>query len=67
VGDSLLPALATAADSVELQYYLVEANLILDQPQRACRVLLQMESAARRTPFRNAVANYLADTALGCR
>jgi len=64
--DRVLPTLPTRADTVEATYYAIEANLILDRPGEACRLLKGVRAKARGTSFEGSIARYLADSDLGC-
>ncbi len=63
----LLPRLPSDRDRVEAQLRGAEAYLVLDQPEKACRLLLSIERAAAGTPLRANVAVYLDDAELACR
>jgi eukaryotic-like serine/threonine-protein kinase len=62
----LLPTLTTRTDSVEATYYAVEANLILERPAEACRLLMRVRDKARGTSFEGRIDRFLGDADLGC-
>ena len=62
----LLPRLTARADSVEATYYLIEANLQLDRPADACRLIARVRVPARGTEFEGSIETYASSAALDC-
>jgi serine/threonine-protein kinase len=62
----LLPQLTARADSVEATYYLIEANLQLDRPEQACRLIRQVRRPSRGTEFEANIERYAISPELNC-
>ena len=62
----LLPRLSNRPDSVEATYYAVEANLILERPAAACRLLGRIRAASRGTEFEGRVDVLATNADLDC-
>jgi serine/threonine-protein kinase len=62
----LLPQLIAHADSVEAMYYLIEANLQLDRPEQACRLIRQVRRPSRGTEFEANIERYATSPELNC-
>jgi serine/threonine-protein kinase len=62
----LLPQLTARADSVEAIYYLIEANLQLDRPEQACRLIQQVRRPSRGTEFEANIERYATSPDLNC-
>ncbi|HUQ83038.1 MAG TPA: serine/threonine-protein kinase [Gemmatimonadaceae bacterium] len=62
----LLPTLTSRGDSVEATIYAIEANLFLDRPAEACRLLNRIRGPARGSAYESRVDVFLTDSALAC-
>ena len=62
----LLPSLTNRADSVEATVYAIEANLILERTDDACRLLNRIRGPARGSEYESRVERFLASSDLGC-
>jgi len=64
--ERLMPRLTNSTDSVEATYYAVEANLMLERPAEACRLLFRVRERARNTLFEGRIERFLGDADLAC-
>ena len=62
----MMPTLTTRRDSVEATYYAIEANLMLDRPDEACRLLKGVQAKARGSAFEGPIDRFLTNPDLGC-
>ena len=62
----LLPTLTNRADSVEATIYAIEANLVLERTDDACRLLNRIRGPARGSEYESRVERFLASSDLGC-